>query len=960
LQKIYAPSILKITKKIHNMKKILLSLLVILLTIPAMAQMGPLPIDPKVRKGVLPNGLTYYVRQNAEPQGQAEFFMSVKAGSVQEEENQRGLAHFLEHLAFNGTKHFPEKTLFTYLESIGVKFGINLNAGTGFDKTEYTISAVPVSRQGIVDSCLLILLDWADGLSLTDKAIEEERGVIREEMRTRENAVMRIYERIIPDIYPGGNRYGNRLPIGTEEVIMNFKPNELRDYYHRWYRPDHQAIIVVGDIDPDYVENKIKELFNRIPKPATPSELVPIAVEPNQKPIVAIGLDPEMTMTMISVNFKYDPLPKEIKLSQMSLIQNYITGLITSMLNTRLSEIALKANAPFLGAQSGTGTFFVSKTMDAFSVTATSKEGGMLNAFNAAVAEVARAKQHGFTIGEFERAKASYMSNLERAYNERDKQRSIGYAMEYVRNFEDDEPIPGIETEFAFISQISSMISSEQMLAQINMAIQQLVQDQNIVIYGMGPEKIGVSYPTKEELLKNLETIMATSQEAYQDEALDEPLIAQMPKAGKVTKTTNLDLFGAKEFTLSNGVKVIIKPTDFKDDEIRFTASSFGGNSMFNDNDVATFRVLNDIATVGGVGNFNRVNLSKALAGKQARVGSSVSTTTENISGNGSPKDLETMMQLIYLHATAPRFDQEAFDSWLGRQRAQLENLALNPMAAFQDTMVTRLYGNKPRAIPAQLMPMQDLEKIDYKKAIELYKDRFKDMSDFTFTFVGNIDEKTFIPLMEQYLGGLPNLNRKENYKDINVNPLAGERKAHFNREMQTIKATVATIYTGKADYTSENRLKFSFLQQILDLVYTEEIREKEGGTYGVGVQAQFERYPHGNYALFVVFDTDPELADKLLAIVYRELDKLAKEGPRQEDFDKVKAFMLKDTEEKRRDNSAWLGAINEYAMYKTDNFTKREEMINKIKLSDIQTLTKLILRQKNNAEIVMKGVEAK
>ncbi|MDR0438536.1 MAG: insulinase family protein [Bacteroidales bacterium] len=950
------------------MKKFLLSLLVILLTIPAMAQMGsPLPIDPKVRKGVLPNGLTYFIRHNAEPQGQAEFFIAQRVGSVQEEDNQRGLAHFLEHLAFNGTRHFPEKTsMLNYLESIGVKFGVNLNAYTSFDETVYNISAVPVSRQGvpqkgIIDSVLLVLWDWADGLLLTDEAIEAERGVIREEMRTRENAFMRIVDNTLPEIFPN-SLYGQRFPIGTEEVIMNFKPDELRAYYRKWYRPDHQAIIVVGDIDPDYIEARIKEFFNQIPTPTTPSQLVPIPVEPNETPIVVIGLDPEMTMTQVSINFKYDPFPKEVKLSDQGLILNYVKDLITSMLNTRLSEITQKANAPFLFAQSATGKFFfdIAKTMNAFSVTAVSKEGGMAEAFQAMVTEVARAKQHGFTMGEFERANATFLSNLERAFNERERQRSVTYAREYVRNFGDDEPIPGIEFERNFFtSGMMSMIPPEQMLMMINMLMPQLVGETNIVIFGVGPEKDGLVYPTREELLKILTTTMATQQEAYQDEALDEPLIAQMPKAGKVTKTEKLDLFGAKVFTLSNNVKVIIKPTDFKDDEIRFTATSFGGNSLFDDKYIATFRVLNEIATIGGVGNFSRVNLTKALAGKQARVSSSVSTTTEGLHGNGSPRDLETIMQLIYLYSTSPRHDQEAFDSWLARMRAQLENLALNPMVTFQDTLLTRLYGDQPRLMPIFIRPIEELNQIDYKKAIELYKDRFKDMSDFTFTFVGNIDEKTFIPLMEQYIGALPNLNRKETFKKLDLLPLTGKRQSHFDREMQTVKATVATVYTGKADFTPENRLKFSFLDQILDIVYVREIRDKESGTYGVQVQCDFQRFPEGNYSLFILFDTDPPLAERLLAAVYRELDKLATEGPTQEDFDAVKAFMLKDTEERRRNNNAWLNAIDEYAMYKTDNFTKREEMINKLKPSDVQAIVKLILGQKNRAEVVMTGVEA-
>ncbi len=933
------------------MKKFLLSLLVIVLITPAMAQMGPLPIDAKVRKGTLSNGLTYYIRQNAEPKGQAEFFIAQKVGSVQEEENQRGLAHFLEHMAFNGTEHFPDKDLFKFTEGIGVKFGYNLNAYTSFDETVYNISAVPVSRNGIIDSCLLVLLDWANGLSLLDKDIEEERGVIREEMRTTTSASMRIFNKILPEMYPE-SRYGHRLPIGTEQVVMGFKPDELRDYYEKWYRPDHQAIIVVGDIDPDYIETKIKELFDAIPTPSAPSELVTISVGHNEKPIVAIGTDPEMTSTRISINYKYDPLPKEVKLSAQSLVMTYIQSAIASMLNTRFSEIAQKANAPFLQAGSDFDIFFASKSMDAFSVTAISKEGGMVDAFKAIIAEIGRVQQHGFTASEYERVKAEFLSELERQYKERDKRQSTSYAREYVRNFEDNEPIPGIEYEYTFINQFVPMISVD----QINQVVNQFIHENDMVIYAMAPEKAGLSYPSKDEITNIYNTAIAEKQEPYQDEVSDEPLIAQLPKAGKVVKTTDLKLFEAKEFTLSNNVKVIIKPTDFKDDEIRFTATSFGGNSLMDNKDVITIKVLNEIVTIGGVGNFSKVNLTKALSGKQVSVGSNVSTPTESLGGNCSPKDLETMMQLIYLYATAPRFDQEAFDSWIERMRAQLENMAANPMKAFSDTLAARMFGNQPRTNP---LTLADLSKIDYKRAIELYNDRFKDMSDFTFTFVGNIDEKTFVPLMEQYLGALPNLNRKETYKDVKVNPLTGERKAHFNKEMQTVKATVATVYTGTMDYTPENVLKHSIFKQILDLVFTEEIREKEGGTYGVATQDQFERYPTGNYTLLIFFDTDPNLTEKLLSIVYRELDKIAKEGPRQVDFDKIMTFMQKDIEEKRRDNGAWLSAINEFAMYNVDSFTKKEEALNKIKPSDIQALAKAILAQKNRAEIVMKGVEA-
>ncbi|MDR2907150.1 MAG: insulinase family protein [Bacteroidales bacterium] len=934
------------------MKKILLSLLVIVLTIPAMAQqMPPLPIDAKVRKGTLPNGLTYYIRQNAEPKGQAEFFIAQKVGSVQEEDNQRGLAHFLEHMAFNGTKNFPGKDLFKFTESIGVKFGYNLNAYTAFDETVYNISSVPLTRTSLIDSCLLVLHDWSAGLTLADKDIDEERGVIREEMRTRSSAMMRILEEMLPDMFPG-NRYGLRMPIGTEQVINGFKYDELRDYYKKWYRPDHQAIIVVGDFDPNYVEEKIKTMFADIPAPTTPSELAAVSIEPNEKPIIVLGTDPEMTETGFSINYKYDPLPKEVKVTAQSLIFNFMTNVVTSMLNTRFSEIAQKANAPFLYAGAGTGSFIVAKSMDAFEVSAGSKEGAMTTAFEAVVAEIARVKQHGFTSGEYERSKANYLSSIEKAYKERDKQKSGSIAQECVRNFEDDEPMPGIESEYALMNQVAPMLPLE----QINMLAQQFIHDNDLVIYGYGPKKEGVTYPTKEELMSIYEKTMAAPQEAYKDEVSNEPLVdvAQL-QAGKVTKTTDVKLFEAKEFTLSNNIKVIIKPTDFKEDEIRFVATSFGGNSLMNEKDVMTIKMLNEIATIGGVGNFSIVNLNKALSGKQVRVNANIGTPTEQLVGNCSPKDLETMMQLVYLYTTAPRFDQEAFDSWMERMKAQLENTAADPMSSLMDTLMNKIYGNQPRTNPVK---MDDLSKIDYKLAIELYKERFKDMSDFTFTFVGNIDEATFIPLMEQYIGALPNLSRKETFKDINLNPLKGESQTHFNREMLTVKATVVTVYTGKMDYTPENVMKYSIFQQILNLVYTEEIREKEGGTYGVAVQGQLQRYPDGNYSMLILFDTDPNLADKLLSIVYREMEKIANEGPRSEDFEKTIAYMKKDFEEKRRDNGTWMNAINEYAMYSTDGFTKREQLLETIKPADIQAIAKTLVSAKNRAEVIMKGVE--
>lgn len=930
------------------MKKIFLLILVSVFSLQVFAQ-GPLPLDPKMVKGTLPNGLTYYIRANAEPKGQAEFFIAQKVGSMQELDNQRGLAHFLEHMAFNGTKNFPGKSLFTFTEGIGVKFGYNLNAYTSWDETVYNISSVPVSREGIIDSCLLVLHDWSNALSLTDKDINEERGVIREEMRTRDDADMRTIEKLLPVVFPQ-NRYADRWVIGTSQVIENFKPQELRDYYHRWYRPDHQAIIIVGDIDPVAVEAKIKKMFSDIPAPTVPSELQLTMVEGNTEPIVGFVTDPEATNTSISINYKQEVLPKEIKLSAQSFILSYVKSMISTMLNNRFEEIGQSAKPPFTYAYSYYAPFVIAKTMDAFTTTAMSKEGGLMPAYETIIAELARVKQHGFTAGEYDRARAEYISMYEKYYNERDKNQSNQYAREYVRNFVDDEAVPGIETEYALVNQIAPMLTVE----QINQMAQGLITEENLVIFGSGPEKAGLTYPSAEELLATYNKVFNQTYEAYKDSVSNDPLIAQLPKPGKVTKVTTDKLFDAKVYTLSNGIKVIVKPTDFKSDEIIFTSTSFGGTSLYPDADILNLKVINGVATVGGLGNFSQVNLTKALSGKRVSVKSQIGVQEEGIAGTCSPKDLETMMQLIYLTATSPRLDEDAFASWMTRQKAQLESMSANPMATFSDTLTAQMYGNHPRAMRLQL---DDLEKINYKRSMEIYKERFQNMNDFVFTFVGNIDEATFKPLMEQYIATLPTGKGKETFKDTKMYTLTGERKSHFDREMQTAKATACAIYTGKVDYTPANVLKMDILKQILDIVYTEEIREKEGGTYGVGVQLSTSDYPYGSYKLLIFFDTENSVAAKLLSIVYREFDDMTKEGPRAEDLEKVKAYMLKDIQEKQRDNSTWVNAIDQQYAYNRNFFIGKEELIKSITADDIKEMAKLILSQQNRSEIIMNGV---
>jgi zinc protease len=916
----------------------------------AMAQqMAPLPIDPKVRYGKLPNGLTYYIRHNAEPKGQAEFFIAQKVGSMLEEEPQRGLAHFLEHMAFNGTANLPGKTIINYLETIGVKFGANLNAYTSLDETVYNMSNVPVSREGVIDTCLLVLHDWSSGIALQTEEIDKERGVIREEWRTGQSAAMRMWETLLPEMYPG-SRYGHRLPIGLIDVINNFKPEELRAYYKKWYRPDLQAIIVVGDVNVDQIEQKITKLFADIPAPVNPAERVYFPVPDNDEPIVSLASDEEAADVTVMLFYKHDGLPEELKPTQVALVMSYIKSMIQLMLNARLNELLQQPEPPFVYAMVDDGEFFVAKTKEALMGYAMVKEKGIEDGLGTLVREIERAKRFGFTPSEYERARSNFLSTIENTYNERGKEKSRSYAREYVRHFKDAEVIPGIEFEYAFYNQIAPAITVD----QINQTIAELVGEKNIVIAITGPKKEGLTYPSKAALLDVLAKTKAEDITPYAETVSDEPLVPEPPTPGKVTGEITGKTFGTTVWTLSNGAKVVVKPTDFKDDQIVFKAVSPGGTSLFDDKDAANIKVLNTVISEGGLGAFNKTDLRKVLAGKRANVRAIVDNTNEAISGNCPPKDLETLLQLVYLNFTAPRMDEVAFQSYLSRKKVELENMKAEPMTALFDSLVSTLYNNHPRALNLSLELLKD---VNYQRIMDIYKDRFKDAGDFVFTFVGNVDLATLKPLVEQYLASLPAAGRKETFRDIHMGIQKGQVKNYFDKDMKVQKTSVYTFYSGVLAYTLENLVKMSILDQILDIIYTETIREEEGGTYGVGVQGTVSSYPEGNFRLFAYFDTNAEMRDKLVGIVHEELRKVAKDGPSEVTLNKVKEYMLKKHAEDLRDNGYWLGVLSDYSFYGINRLTNYEKIVSGITVADIRSFTNDLLSQNNNAEVVMNGV---
>ena len=937
------------------LKRLFTALLIVGSAVMASAQqqpqMPPIPTDPNVRIGKLANGLTYYIRHNELPENRADFYIAQKVGSILEEENQRGLAHFLEHMCFNGTTHFPGKGIINWLETIGVRFGENLNAYTSIDETVYNINNVPVMRDGIVDSCLLILHDWANDLTLDPKEIDNERGVIHEEWRTGQGAMMRMYEQALPKAFEG-SKYGHRLPIGTIEVIDNFPYQALRDYYEKWYRPDQQGIIVVGDIDVDKVEAKIKEIFSDIEMPANAAERVYEQVPDNKEPIVTIAKDKEQPVTMIYLWHKHPATPNEAKGNMGYLVQNYLFTMIESMLNARLEELRQSAEPPFIDAGSGNNDFLLAKTVEAFVGIAISKDDGIPTALAAIAREIERARKFGFTASEYARAKADYLRMLESAYNERDKMKNNQYVQEYVRHFIDNEPIPGIEMEYTVMNQLAPNIS----IKAINSILPQLIKDENIVINIFGPDKEGMVYPTEAEILDILNKTKAEEITAYVDKVSDEPLMKETPKAGKIVKTEE-GPYGSTALTLSNGVRVVLKSTDFKADEIRMRAFSPGGTSVFGTKEAIQLKMLNSVASLGGLGNFSNVDLEKVLAGKKATIGATISGLSEGLNGSCSPKDLETLLQLVYLSFTAPRMDDAAFQSFKQRTKASLENQEADPMTALTDTLQKEMYGNHPLAgrVKAEM-----IDQIDYNRIMEMYKDRFKEAGDFTFLFVGNINLEEAKPLIETYLGGLPTINRKENYQDVKMDIRKGAHKNLFEKQMETPKATVLNIISGNCEYNLKNDLLMTMLSQTMSMVYLETVREKEGASYGVSAFGQLSRGVKDEAIFQIYFDTDPAKREKMEQIVMSELQKVAQEGPRPEHLAKVKEFLLKKHIENAKENGYWLGQLNNYYWYNTDMNTDYEKLVNELSVEDVKKFTKALLDQGNIIEITMTAKEAK
>ena len=930
------------------MKKFVLSTLVLALSLVAMAQQPQaLPIDSAVRVGKLENGLTYYIRHNEYPKHRAEFHIAQAVGATMEEDHQNGLAHFLEHMAFNGTKHFAGKGIIEYFESIGVNFGGNINAYTSLDETVYRLSEVPTVREGIIDSALLVMHDWACGLLLLEEEIDNERGVIREEWRTGAQANRRMWKAINPLKYPG-SQYAKRDVIGDTAVINNFTYDALRDYYKKWYGPDNQAIIVVGDIDVDKVEQKIKDLWADVPERVNRGERPLHSVYDNAEPIVAIVRDREAQYTRIEMEFKKDQLPKPLRGTNVSYLQNLALELVCDMFNNRLSELAMKPEATFVGAGSYHGELV--KEKDAFVAVYLAKQGQEVAAYKDLLTQLEKMRRYGFTHAELDRVKKEMLAAYEKSYNERNTVRNIMYAQQYIRHYLSDEPIPGIAWEYETVQQILPMLSVD----MLNQIAQQLVTDENLIISFQAPEDKNVVLPTEAEAVELLAAVKNEEIEAPVEEAIRENLVEIAPKAAKIKKTAYNESLGVTEWTLSNGVRVMVKPTTFKQDEILFYAFSQGGRSLVATEDLPSAALATDVVELGGLADMSATDLQKALTGKRVSISPSISAYGENLNGSSTIKDLETLLQLNYLYFTAPRRDEESYQTLMSILESQLANRDKNPKVAWSDSvqMMASNYSERTLILNKDL-----LAKVSLDKALEVYKARFANPADFTFFFVGNVDpaDTAFQAQVCTWLGGLKTSKKMEKAADDKVRVAMGVQKNYFTRKMETKTASNRIQYTSyDMPYTLANDLNMEMIGRILSTRYLESIREREGGSYGVGCAAWMNRHPVAYAQLIMQFDTDPEKQEKLMNIIHEEVMTIVENGPLAKDLQKEKESMLKDFEEDLEKNGYWIDVLSIYYKNNINYITDYKEEVEAITAETVQETLKKLVAAGNVFEVVM------
>ena len=937
-----------------KLKKIFAAFLLCLSVGSAMAQMPAIPVDKNVKIGHLDNGLTYYIRHNSYPEHVASFYIAQKVGSINENDDQRGLAHLLEHLAFNGTDHFKGNSLQDYLQSIGVEYGRNLNAYTSVEKTVYYFTDVPTTRPTAVDSCMLILKDWSNGISLTEEAINDERDVVHNEYRMRIVGQQRMIERSLPKLYQN-NKYGYRFPIGLMSVIDGCKPETLRAYYRKWYRPDNQAIIIVGDVDVNHIENKIKELFSGIKVPANAAKIEPVEVADNDTAIYVIDKDKEQQYDIFNIFMKHPAIPNAMKGDMSYLMKGYMDNVVTSMLGARYAEIAQEADCPFLQAGADDGDFLLSSTKGAFSLIGVAKPGKVKEAYAAVLREAKRMHDFGFTATEYQRAKEEFLSQVDKTLANKDKMKNEQFTTQYVDNFISNEPIPSVEDE----SQFYKMLVPQLPLEAINAYAKQLVcqSDTNLVSMVLMREAEGAVYPTEQELADIVKQVRSEKLEAYVDNVKQEPLMAQLPKPGKIKKTVENKQLGYKQLTLSNGAKVVLKKTDYKDNEIRVAGSANVGYSAFQ-NDPVNAANASTVWEVSGLAGFTGNDLQKMLAGKQCSVGLTMSPFRHGIAGTSTPKDLETMMQLLYLSMTNLTKDEKAFENLKNTYVTVLSNKSNNPNMVYQDSIQSTLYlGNKLALLPNA----EDIQNINYDRVLDMQKQLYGNAKDFTFYFVGNYDEKVLLPLIEQYIASLPNKGMK--LKNQKIPYAKGEVKNIFTKAMENPQSQAREMWFVKLPaYTQKTAVLADISARLLEMKYLRSIREELSAAYSTGASCGLIFDYDGKLALTIngTAQLNPDKVDAAVPCFFKGMEETIA-APDANDLQKVKEILLKQAGVDEKTNSYWMQVLSMYDLRKVDTHTNYREMVKSVTAQQISGFLKnVVLKSGNHFEVIMKAEKNK
>ena len=935
----------------QNKMKHFLTIVALFFACNIYAQQGKIDNDNTIRKGILPNGMTYYIRHNAQTKGVADFYIAQKVGSILEEKRQRGLAHFLEHMAFNGTKHFPGNTLqpgiVAWCESVGIKFGANLNAYTSVDQTVYNISAAPVTREGVIDSCLLILNDWSHELLLTDKEIDKERGVIEEEWRTRRSgmAMQRLSEQAMPVIY-AGTKYSDCMPIGNIDIVRTFPYNDLRDYYSKWYRPDLQAIIVVGDINEDKIEEKIKKLFAKIPLPQNPAHRIYYPIGNNEKMILYTATDKEQPTVNFTLYMKRDVTPKQERNTIQNYADDYKTNILRMAINDRLEELSRTKNAPFISASVRSGNFFLASTKDAFELSGVLKEGKAIEAIQLLVGEVERARANGITIDELKRGKAEMLSYAENDYNDRSNRRNGEFVEQCVQNFLEETPIIEPEKELEIVRKLDKTVTID----DVNALAKTIITNQNQVVTMFGPDKNTFKMPTNSSLENAILKAQKQHYTPYKTQnTLTERLITKLPKPGSIISERTYK-YGYTEFTLSNGLKVYVRPTNFEPDEVNLKLFSLGGKNIYPDSEMPNLTYLMAGATIGGVAQYNDLTLEKMLAGKTATVTPFIDNDTRGMAGTSNVKDTKTLLELVYLYFTQPRKDPQAFKNLMEQQQEFLTNAHVNPMLAYNDTLHKVAYATNRM----ESMNKEQLKRVNYNRIMHIYKELLANAANFKLILTGNININKLKPLLCQYIATLPSNNTKETIGTYEPKLVDGKKTYIFHKKQTTPTAITTIVIKGKMEYNNRNELLMDAIGQLLRIVYTEKVREDKGGTYSVQASGDLQHHPNDEALLRIAFQTDPQKYNDLIPIVYKELEKMATEGPSQQDLDKVKAYELKVYNQVLRMNNYW-----EYVLY-TDLYngidvdTDFRYIVENMTCDDIRTTLRNLLNQNNCIEVTM------